>query len=67
MPPVHPPDTEELATAAGVPAWSGWDLEGAVEDVGAHEPLMSYPSGFDSERAWREAFDAMIAARLLRP
>ena len=67
MPLVHPPDTEELTTIDEVPGWSGWDLEGAVEDVGVHEPLMSYPSGFDSERAWREAFDAMIAARLLRP
>jgi hypothetical protein len=67
MPQAHPPDTEELTAAGHVPAWSGWDLEGAVEDLGVHEPLMSYPSGFDSERDWREAIDAMIAARLLRP
>ena len=67
MPDVHAPQTEELAVIDAIPAWSGWDLEGAVEEVGVHEPLLSYPSGFDSERDWREAFDAMIAARLLRP
>jgi hypothetical protein len=65
--PITPPTTGELEPTSEIPAWSGWDLEGAVEEVGVHEPLMSYPSGFDSERAWRDAFDAMIAARLLRP
>jgi hypothetical protein len=65
--PITPPTTEELTLTPETPAWSGWDLEGAVEEVGVHEPLLSYPSGFDSERAWRDAFDAMIAARLLRP
>jgi hypothetical protein len=67
VPQVQSPDTEELPVTGEIPAWSGWDLEGAVEEVGVHEPLLSFPSGFDSERAWRDAFDAMIAARLLRP
>lgn len=65
--PITPPTTEELSPTSEIPAWSGWDLEGAVEEVGVHEPLLSYPSGFDSERAWSDAFDAMIAARLFSP
>jgi hypothetical protein len=58
---------EETAETAEVPSRFGWDLEGAVEELGAHEPLLAYPSGFDSERAWSDAFDAMIAARLFSP
>jgi hypothetical protein len=43
------------------------DLDDAVEDVGMHDPLMSFPSSVEEDTNWGAAVDAMIAAKLISP
>lgn len=44
------------------------ELDDMVEDVGLHEPLLSFPLGTDEDPPdWAGAFDALIAAKLIDP
>jgi hypothetical protein len=48
------------------PPFAAPDTEAVVEEVGEHEPLMSFPSGLEDDPAWADALDALIAARVLQ-
>ena len=43
------------------------DLDEVVEDVGMHDPLLSFPSSVEEDTDWSAAMDAMIAAKLISP
>jgi hypothetical protein len=45
---------------------SGPEPDPLVEEIGDHEPLLSFPSGFEEDRDWAGAFDALVAAELFR-
>lgn len=48
-----------------VPTEMTTDLDEMVDEVGVHEPLMTFPSAVDEEDGdWPGALDAMIASGL---
>lgn len=41
------------------------ELDGVLDEVGMHEPLMTFPQAPDEGESWAGAIDAMIAAGLI--
>lgn len=40
------------------------ELDSVLDEVGTHEPLMTFPQSPDEDEGWAGAIDAMIAAGL---